>query len=147
MDVSEIRFEALARKVAQRDERFLMPRAALAHITLDLSIAAAVVVFVTKPPADLSCSVALLARGGLVVGQDLVNDRVKRPKPGSEPVPGQRLWVRFCMCESMPNDSARVSELPGDLSNGHTIAMSPPNCSVVIHGYHVLSLRAGERSM
>ena len=40
MDVSEIGLEALARKMAQRDERFLMARTAHAHITLDLSIAA-----------------------------------------------------------------------------------------------------------
>ena len=76
VNVSEIRFEALARKMAQRYERFFMPRTAFAHITLDLGIAAAVVVFVAEPPTNLSRSMTLLARGGLVVGQDLVNDRV-----------------------------------------------------------------------
>ena len=81
MDVSEICFEALARKMAQRDKRFLMPRTAIAHITLHLGIAAAVTVFVAEPPANLSRRVALLARGVLVVGQNLVNDRVKRPEP------------------------------------------------------------------
>ena len=82
VDVSEIGFEALARKMAQRDERFLMPRSVLAHIALHLGIAAAVTVFVAEPPEDLSGGVPLLARGGLVVDQDLVNDRVKRPEPG-----------------------------------------------------------------
>src|SRR5262249_33026646 len=77
VDVSEIRFEALARKMAQRDEGFFMPWAAFAHITLDLGIAAAVLVFIAEPPADLSRSMPLLSRGGLVVGQDLVNDRMK----------------------------------------------------------------------
>ena len=56
----------------------------VAHITLHLGIAAAVVVFVAEPPANLSRGVALLARGGLVVGQDLVNDRLKRPSLGAE---------------------------------------------------------------
>ena len=63
--------------MAQRDEGFFMPWATFAHITLNLGIAAAVVVFVAEPPADLSRSVPLFARGGLVVGQDLVNDRMK----------------------------------------------------------------------
>ena len=55
--------------------------------------------------------------------------------------------MRLCIRESMPNDSSGVSKLPGDSSDGHAIAMGPPNCAIVIHGNHVLSLRAGERSM
>jgi hypothetical protein len=77
VDVPEMCFEALARKMAQRDEGFFMLWAAFAHITLDLGIAPVVVMFIADPPTDLSRSVPLLVRRGLVVGQDLVNDRMK----------------------------------------------------------------------
>jgi hypothetical protein len=47
----------------------------------------------------------------------------------------------------MANGSSGVSELPGDLSDGQTIAPRPPNRAVVIHGNHVLGLRVGDRSL
>jgi hypothetical protein len=124
-----------------------MPRTALSHIALDLGITTAVAMFVAKPPTNLSGGVPLLAWCGFVVAEDLIDDTVKRPELGRLTVPGQRLRMGFRMCESMSNDAARVSELPGDLSDGQAIAMSPPNSPIVIHGNHVLSLRAGERSM
>jgi hypothetical protein len=55
------------------------------------------------------------------------------------------MWVR--MHERMPDGFSGVSELPGDLPDGHAIAPRPPNRAVVIHGNHVLDLRAGDRSM
>ena len=82
MDVPEIRFKALAWQMPQRYEGFLVARAALSHIALDLSIAAAVAMFVTEPPADLGGGVPLLGRRGFIVAQDLVDDLVKRPKLG-----------------------------------------------------------------
>ena len=51
------------------------------------------------------------------------------------------------MRESMPDGFSGVSELPGDLSDGQTIAPRPPNRAVVVHGNHVLGLRVGDRSM
>jgi hypothetical protein len=55
--------------------------------------------------------------------------------------------MRFGMRQGMPDGLSRVSELPGDLSDGQTIASSPPNRTIVIHGHHVLGLRVGEGSM
>jgi hypothetical protein len=80
--VSEIRFEALAWQMPQRYEGFLVARAALSHIALDLGVAAAVTMFVVESPADLGCGVPLLARCGFIVAQDLVDDLVERPKLG-----------------------------------------------------------------
>ena len=51
------------------------------------------------------------------------------------------------MVEDMPDGLACVSELPGDLSDGHAIATSPPNRAVVVHREHVLGLREGDRSL
>ena len=75
VDVSEIGFEALARQMPQRDEGFLMSPPVLADIALDLGIAAAVVVLVAEAPVDLRGGVPLLGRGGLVIDEDLVDDR------------------------------------------------------------------------
>ena len=51
------------------------------------------------------------------------------------------------MLEDMPDGLAGVSELPGDLPDGHAIAPSPPNRAVVVHRKHVLGLRVGDRSL
>ena len=45
------------------------------------------------------------------------------------------------MLEDMPDGLSGVSELPGDLSDGHAIASRPPNRAVVVHRKHVLGLR------
>jgi hypothetical protein len=90
---------------------------------------------------------ALLGRGIFVVDQDLVDDRLERSQPGGRPVPGQRLGMWVGMHEGMPDSSSGVFELPGDLSDGHAIAPRPPNCAIIIHGNHVLSLRVGDCSM
>src|SRR5205823_4825753 len=66
---------------------------------------------------------------------------------GGWTVPGQRLGMGVRMHESMPDGFAGVTELPGDLMDGHAIAPRPPNRAVVIHGNHVLGLRVGDRSV
>jgi hypothetical protein len=40
-------------------------------------------VLITKATVDLSGGVPLLGRSGLVVGEDLVDDRLDRSEPGS----------------------------------------------------------------
>jgi hypothetical protein len=147
VDVSEIGFEALAREMSQWDERFLMPTAVLAHISLHLRVAAAVAMFIAEASEDLSSGVPLLGRSGFVVDQDLVDDRLEWPEPGGPTVPCQRLGMRVRMHESMPHGPSRVSELTGDLPDGQTIAQGSPNRAIIIHGNHVLILRAGDRSM
>ena len=87
VDVSEIGFETLAREMSQRDERFLMPASVLPQIALHLGVPAAVVVLVAESPEELGGGVPLLGRGGLVVDQDLVDDRLDRPQQRSESIP------------------------------------------------------------
>ena len=90
MDVSEIGFEALAWEMSQWDERFLMPASMLTQITLHLGIPAAVVMLVAKAPEELCGGVPLLGRGGFVVDEDLVDDRLDRPQQRSESIPRRR---------------------------------------------------------
>jgi hypothetical protein len=82
VDVSEIRFEALAWQMPQRYEGLLVARAAFSNVALDLGVAAEVAMFVVESPADLGGGVLLLARCGFIVAEDLVDDLVKRPKLG-----------------------------------------------------------------
>ena len=77
VDVAEIGLEALAREMSQGDEGLLMPPPMLAHVALHLGIPAAVAVLVAKASEDLSGGVPLLGRCGLVVDEDLVDDRLE----------------------------------------------------------------------
>ena len=88
VDVAEIGFEALAREMAQRDEGFLMRTSVLAQVALHLGVTAGVAVLVAEAPEELGGGVPLLGRCGLVVGQDLVDDRLERPQHRGESVAG-----------------------------------------------------------
>ena len=88
VDMAEIRFEALARKMPQRNEGLLFPAAVLEEITLHLGVAAAVAVFVAKTTKHLRRGMSLLGGGGLVVQKDLVDD----------PVEGTEFW-----CKAIPS--------------------------------------------
>ena len=123
-----------------------MPPPVLEDVALDLGIAAGVAVLVAEAAMDLGGGVPLLGRGVLVVGEDAVDDRLDRAEEGSLPVPG-RGGRGLGMVEDMPDGLASVSELPGDLPDGHAIATSPPNRAVVVHREHVLGLRVGDRSL
>ena len=103
--MSEIGFETLTCEVAQRDERFLAAMSVLAKVPLNLGVSAGILMLVAKATMDLSGSVALLGRGGLVVDQDLIDNRLERSQFGSEPIPYQRLGMGVRMLECMPNDS------------------------------------------
>jgi hypothetical protein len=45
------------------------------------------------------------------------------------------------MHEGMPDGPPGVSELAGDLPDGHAIAIGPPTRAIVVHGHHALALR------
>ena len=138
VDVAEVGFEASAREMAQRDEGLLVPRPVLAHVALDLGIAAGVAVLVAEPPEDLGGGMPLLGRCGLVVDQDLIDDRLERPQERSGSVPGRRVGIRLGMRRGLAGRSFASVEFAGDLADGHAIASSPPNRSVVVHRKHVL---------
>ena len=123
-------------------------RRCLRHVALDLGIAAAVAVLVAEATEHLGGGVPLLGRGVLVVGEDLVDDRLDRARGwGPARFLVQRLGMGLGMLEDMPDGLAGVSELPGDLADGHAIAPRPPNRAVVVHREHVLGLRVGDRSL
>ncbi len=88
VDVSEIGLEPPTRQVSQGDERLPISTSVLEHVALHLGIPAAVAVLVAEPSEELGGGVPLLGRGGLVVDEDLVDDRLDRPQQRGEPIPG-----------------------------------------------------------
>ena len=126
VDVAEIGLEALAREMAQGDERLLMPPSVLADVALDLGIPAGVAVLVAEAPEDLGGGVPLLGRCGLVVDEDLVDDRLDRPQraePNRSLVDGRGIGLG--MLEDMPDGLSRVSEFAGR-SGGWTCHRAAP---------------------
>jgi hypothetical protein len=88
VDVSEIGLEPPTRQVPKRDERLPMSTSVFEHVTSHLGIPAKIAVLVTEASEGLGGGVTLLERGGLVVDEDLVDDRLDRPQERSEPIPG-----------------------------------------------------------
>ena len=112
--------------------------AVLAEVALDLGVAAGVAVLVAEAAEDLGGGVPLLGRGVLVVGEDLVDDRLERPEQRGDPVPGRWEGIGLGMLEDLPDGVPGVPEFAGDLPDGHAIAMGPPDGAVVVHRKHVL---------
>ena len=106
MDVAEIRLEPLPRKMRQRNEGFLMSESVFEQVTLHLGIAAAVAMFVAKATTHLRGSMPLLGRGGLVVAEDLVDDRLKWSQDRCGPIPGRGNELGLRMFENLANGVA-----------------------------------------
>ena len=146
VDVAEVGLEAMSGQMAEGDEGLAMSPPVPEHIALDLGIPAGIGMLVAEATMDLRGGVPLLGRGILVVGEYAVDDRLDRPEDGGLTLPGPG-GLGFGMVEDMPDGLACMSELPGDLADGHAIATSPPNRAIVVHREHVLGLRLGDRSL
>jgi hypothetical protein len=144
VDVSEVGFETLTRQMAQRDECLTLVATTRADVTLELSIHTAVTLFVAEPTVDLGGGTPLLGRSIFVVGQDLVDDRVKRSQNRGRPLPRRRNGTSMSLLEDLSDRVSRVSELANTLLDRHPIAMGAPDGTVIIHRKHVLGLRANE---
>ncbi len=94
VDMAEIGFEALARKMSQRNKRLSFPAMVLEDVALHLGVAAAVAMFVAKATEHLRGGVPLLGGRGFVVGEDLVDDRVEGTEFWCEAIPSRWDWAR-----------------------------------------------------
>ena len=139
LDVTEIGLEPPAREMPQRDEGLLMPASMFEQIALHLGISAAVSLFVAETSEDLGGGMALFGRGGLVVAEDLVDERLDRSQPRSEPIPGGRQGIGLGLLEDLADSVARMVEFAGDLTDGFAIAPRSPNGTVIVHRKHVLN--------
>ena len=145
VNVTEVGLEALAGEMPQGDEGLTVRAVVLAEIAPHLAVTAVVSVLVTEAAKDLRCGMPLLGGSILVVGQDLVDDGLKRPQHGRVSISGLRTGLR--MLEDIPDRVPRVIKVESDPPDGLAIATRPPNGTVVVHRKHVLDLREGESSV
>src|SRR5262245_23041332 len=136
MDVAKIRFEALARKVAQGDERFSLAASVLEDIALHLAVAPTVAMLVLKTTIHLHGGVALLGRSVLVIGQNLVDRGVKRSEDRGLSAHGPRDGVRLRVPQDLADRVSRTIKLESQSLDGHAIAMGAPNGTVFVHRKH-----------
>jgi hypothetical protein len=113
--MTEVGFKALPREMAQGNEGLPVAPPVFEDVALHLSIPARVAVFVAEAAKDLSGCVPLLGRSGLVVGEDLVDDRLEGAEPWrvASPNRGNRLG----MCKGLSDRDPGEPELAGDLSD------------------------------
>ena len=139
VDVTEIGFEAAAGEVSQRDEGFLMSDSVPPQVALHLGVTAGVVVLVAEAPEHLGGGMPLLGRRGLVVDQDLVDDRVERPQDRGGSVVGPGIGAGLGLGEDLPDLPPGVMKGAHDLADGHAIASGASNRSVIVHRKHILT--------
>jgi len=145
VNVTEVGLEALAGEMPQGDEGLTVRAVVLAEIAPHLAVTAVVSVLVTETAKDLRCGMPLLGGSILVVGQDLVDDGLKRSQHGRVSISG--LGTGLQMLEDIPDRVPRVIKVESDPPDGLAIATRPPNGTVVVHRKHVLDLREGESSV
>ena len=139
MDMAEIRFEALARKMAQGDECFPLAASVLEDIALHLGVAAAVAVFIAKATKRLRRCVPLFGRRGLVVQKDLVDRAVKWSEDRGLSARGTGNGVRLRVPQDLADRVSRTIKFESESLDGHAIAMGAPNSTVFVHRKHSLA--------
>ena len=115
MDVSEVRFAAMARRMVEREERLASVAAALLEVASNLIVAAGVFMISCQSSIDFYRRVTLLRR---------------------------RERFRLAFLERFEDGLVRVTEFLGDLSDGQSIATALSNDRKMIHRNHPFPLAA-----
>ena len=141
LNLAEVRFDTLAWIVVQRNERLAfrltMPLHKATHRIVAPLVTPDVRVLVPQPLEDPHRRVTLLRRGRLILFQDLQNPSLERPQLRSPLTrtlsirPGLRLTP-----QNLSDPIPGMMKPPGNLANAHSIAMSSPYPSVIVHREH-----------
>lgn len=146
MDVPEVGLEPLAREVSERDEGLAVAPPLAEQVPLDLGIPAAITVLGLEPAPDLGGGVPLLG-GGVAIGlDDPIDGLDDRPEHRGLAPPGRGDGLGMGQPEDLADGVAGMPELPGDLLDGHTVAVGPANGSIIVHRKHILDLHTGDHS-
>jgi hypothetical protein len=103
------------------------------EVALHLGVTAGVVVLIAEPPEHLGSGMPLFGRRGLVVDQDLIDERVERPEDRRGSVVGPGIGAGLGIGEDLPDLPPGVVKGARDLADGHAIASGASNRSVVVH--------------
>jgi hypothetical protein len=136
VNVPEVRLQPAARRMGQWDEGLSLGPAHPADITADLVVATRVAVFASQATIELRRRVLLLARGLLILRQNLLDQRLVRTQPWSRSVPLEGVRVRLTVLKHLPDLTPRMSEPPGNLANTHPVPMGKTDLAVVFHRQH-----------
>src|SRR3954447_3565154 len=92
------------------------------QVALHLAVTTGIAMLVAEAAEHLHGGVPLLGRGVLVVGQDLVDDRMERPQDWCGPVVGPCVGMGLGLGEDLADLPPGVMKGARDLSDGHAIA-------------------------
>jgi len=135
VNLAEIGLDALARIVAERNERLAFSLATLGHVAPH-GVVAALILLVLESLENPHRRVALLRRLVLIGRENLVDrDQIISQLLVMLPLTGVPLRLAVAV-ENLANLPPRVMKLSGNLANGHPIAMRPANPCVIIHRKH-----------
>src|SRR5262249_55510857 len=115
VDVSEIGLEALTGRMPQGDEGLAVRASVAAEVALHLAVTAGVSVLVPEAAMKLRGGVPLLGGRVLVVGEDLVDGRVKWPQHRSGSVSDLRSGLGLRIPEDLADRVPRKIEVARDL--------------------------------
>jgi len=136
VDVSEVGFDSMARRVFERDEGLAAFEAMLLHIALDRMIAASVAVFADETAIELLGGVSLLEWGGPILFEDLVNNRSELVKDGSGTWLRQGIRLGLGLAQYLENGLRGMSKSFGELADGKTISPGLSDLCEVVHREH-----------
>ena len=136
VDMAEVRLQAPARWMRQRDERLTLGPTDLANIAPDLVVAARVAVLVPQAPIELRRRVLLFAGGLQILLQDLLDQCLVRTQPWGRSLLLERVRMGLALCQDLPNLASGMAEPPRDLPNAHPIPMRNPDLTVIFHRQH-----------
>lgn len=103
VDVAEVRFQPLARITHQRDKRLDVLPLGLADITAHGIVTAAITMLVPQPLEDAPIGVSLLGRRLLIVGKNLLDDRMKGAELARRWFPRAGVWLWLRMSQYFTN--------------------------------------------
>ena len=139
VDVSEIGLQTPARRMRQGDERLTAIPAVFAYVASDLVIATHVALFVPQTPIELGRRMTLFTGGLLIIGQDLIDQRLVGIQTRSRPSLPKRVGTRLALAEHLANLPPRMTIPLGDLPNAHPVPMSDPDPAILFHRQHPFS--------
>ncbi len=136
VDVAEVGLRADTRPVLQGGERLAAIEALPAQVAADLVVLASVPLLGDQPAVDLGRGVPLFARGRLIGGEDLVDERSERTEHRGGPRRPRPGRSRFRVLQGLEDRLGRVVQLVGDLPDGQPVATQLTDAGMLVHREH-----------
>ncbi len=136
VDMAEVRLQAPARRMRQRNKRLALGPTELADVAPHLVVAARVAVLIPQASIELRRRVLLLAGGLLILNQDLLDQRLVRTQLGSRPILRQRVGTGLTLLQNLPDLPPGMVKPSGNLPNAHPVPMRNPDLTIIFHRQH-----------